>query len=541
MLNFSGVRIRNLRALADTDWVDLRSINILVGKNSAGKSSFARVFPLLKQSAERRKQAPLLWYGRLVDFGSFADVVSSFAEPAEIELGFRFRSRPALHLSRRAYIQMPRQQRPVEEETELSESTIVLAETADGRTHLKRFHLKFLDVAVVGTFEGSQSEFLEVAGQRVTIPPEMRLAWVQGAVLPQLRVISRESASIRVSDEDFTAPRRRTRLGEEAVIDAISHFVHGNTLRERKLEIADRLPIATLAELHRHCRELTGTPDTWRTNISAASPHGFWFERLHRALLLYKLDLVLAELDDALSSFCDSVSYLEPLRATAQRYYRREEVSVDELDPKGLNTAFYIQGLTQRERDSLNGWLLETLGFQLKVIADRGHAALHVGVDGLTRNMADVGLGYSQIAPVAIQLWAARQPRRSVAVNRGRVSGVDRRAAQVPLVVVEQPELHLHPAFQAKLADIFSACTRASESDLFDSSVARMRLIAETHSQSLVSRLGELVGDGTIQPDQVNVLVFEPHASIPGASSIRRVEFDEQGVLRNWPIGFFDY
>ena len=80
MFHLTAFGVRNLRSLRDTGLIPVKPITILVGKNSAGKSSFARILPLLKQSAERRRQAPVLWFGRLVDFGSFSDAVSSFSE-----------------------------------------------------------------------------------------------------------------------------------------------------------------------------------------------------------------------------------------------------------------------------------------------------------------------------------------------------------------------------------------------------------------------------------------------------------------------------
>lgn len=264
--------------------------------------------------------------------------------------------------------------------------------------------------------------------------------------------------------------------------------------------------------------------------------------QLQRAVLLYKLDLLLNALDDSIGAFCANVLYLEPLRATAQRYYRREETSVDELDPKGLNTAFFIQSLSARERESLNTWLHETFGFRLVVRAAGGHLALLVEVDqgdGQSRNMADVGLGYSQLAPVAIQLWFARQGRRAVADVGVRALPVALRARGPALVVVEQPELHLHPAFQGKLADVFVSSVR-TDSSAPSNPATTLRIVAETHSAHLVGRLGELVNEGALPAESIGVLVFEPDPDVPGATSIRTAEFDSTGVLRNWPIGFFD-
>ena len=74
MISVNTLRIQNLRSLVDTGHIDLKPITILVGRNSSGKSSFARIFPLLRQSIEASKRGPILWWGRLVDFGKLKNV-----------------------------------------------------------------------------------------------------------------------------------------------------------------------------------------------------------------------------------------------------------------------------------------------------------------------------------------------------------------------------------------------------------------------------------------------------------------------------------
>ena len=58
-----AVQIQNLRGLTDTGEIPLKLINVLVGANSSGKSTFLRLFPLLKQGFGARKSGPILWYG----------------------------------------------------------------------------------------------------------------------------------------------------------------------------------------------------------------------------------------------------------------------------------------------------------------------------------------------------------------------------------------------------------------------------------------------------------------------------------------------
>ena len=71
-----SIKIENLRSLKNTNEINLKRLNILLGKNSIGKSSFLRSFILLKQSLLEKVDSPLLWYHEMgVDFGSFDDAV----------------------------------------------------------------------------------------------------------------------------------------------------------------------------------------------------------------------------------------------------------------------------------------------------------------------------------------------------------------------------------------------------------------------------------------------------------------------------------
>lgn len=540
MLRLNAFGVRNLRSLEDTGLIELKPITILVGKNSAGKSTFARVLPLLKQSSERRKQGPLLWFGRLVDFGSFNEAISSFASNGLIDFRFQFQGSFSTIQGRRS----PRLEALSPREGESVEVTLQLgAEGEDGRTVLRALSLDVFGVKINIAVASSKEPQIEIDGLPVRMPSNGRAFLAQGAILPVLRLLFRGEAVVStVSDAAFFSTPQMERLGLARVRAAISAFVHGNTLTERKDEIARRLPVASPNVLLEYCRSLAGVPDTWRTNMAASTPQSPKVLELQRALVVFNLESLLAELDDAILSFSAGVSYLEPLRATAQRYYRREEVSIEELDPKGLNTTFFLQGLSVRERDELNGWLTTTFGFSLSVRTVGGHSSLNIEVAamGHSRNMADVGLGYSQLVPVAIQLWASmrRRPIRSPLLARSALSSSQR--APAPIVVVEQPELHLHPAYQAKLADVFTACVARRDEGDESSRRLPLRIVAETHSPNLINRLGELVGEGVLSADDVQVIVFESEFPNP-ATSIRIAKFNEKGILQNWPIGFFEY
>lgn len=66
-----GIGIQNFRSFVDRTFIDIKPITVFVGKNSSGKSSLLRTFPLLRQSVEENTTGPyfMVWaicrfYGR---------------------------------------------------------------------------------------------------------------------------------------------------------------------------------------------------------------------------------------------------------------------------------------------------------------------------------------------------------------------------------------------------------------------------------------------------------------------------------------------
>ena len=100
---------------------------------------------------------------------------------------------------------------------------------------------------------------------------------------------------------------------------------------------------------------------------------------------------------------------------------------------------------------------------------------------GPPRNLIDVGYGVSQVLPVLTELL---------------------RPDAAPILLLQQPEVHLHPRAQAALATLL--CATADR---------HRRLIVETHSDYLIDRVRTEVRDGTagagIQPEDVSILYFE--------------------------------
>ena len=76
----TAVRIKNLRSLADTGFIEIKPITLFLGANSSGKSTFLRSFPLFTQSVNKALRGPISWFDdSLVDFGDYDTAFNRFA------------------------------------------------------------------------------------------------------------------------------------------------------------------------------------------------------------------------------------------------------------------------------------------------------------------------------------------------------------------------------------------------------------------------------------------------------------------------------
>jgi hypothetical protein len=109
--------------------------------------------------------------------------------------------------------------------------------------------------------------------------------------------------------------------------------------------------------------------------------------------------------------------------------------------------------------------------------SDIGALQLHdLRRPGVTVGFSDVGYGLSQVMPVVCQLLLARDS----------------------LITIEQPELHIHPALQAELAELI----------LYSAQVLGNQVIVETHSEHLALRMQRSVRAGTAFGPEMYSLVY---------------------------------
>jgi predicted ATPase len=152
-------------------------------------------------------------------------------------------------------------------------------------------------------------------------------------------------------------------------------------------------------------------------------------------------------------------------------------------------------------------------------------------------NLADMGFGISQMLPFLVQMWYVLEYEVIIrARRRAGLLSMSRLALPSSFIVaIEQPELHLHPALQSRLADLFVSTAKLSSDRKMP-----VRFVLETHSPVIIERIGSHVEAGSLRPTDVQVLLFErgESAATRNTATIRASEFDEGGVLKDWPLGF---
>jgi len=127
--------------------------------------------------------------------------------------------------------------------------------------------------------------------------------------------------------------------------------------------------------------------------------------------------------------------------------------------------------------------------------------------DGPWLHLTNVGVGVSQLLPVLV-LCLMAEPGS--------------------LILLEQPELHLHPGLQQKLGDFLLRCAESGR-----------QMIVETHSEHIVSRLRLRIAcsDEADVVDQVGIIYA---ARTDGVTHYCSVKTNEYGGIDEWPPGFFD-
>ena len=233
----------------------------------------------------------------------------------------------------------------------------------------------------------------------------------------------------------------------------------------------------------------------------------------------------LSEFEREYEELMDRIFYLGPLRDYPKRQYSWAGSSPNDVGRRGervidailaANAKGEKQNLRHRGRlmpfDAIIGHWLKELGliheFSVHEIAE-GTNLYHTKVkktkSSPETSIMDVGFGVSQVLPVLVLLHYV--PEGST-------------------VMLEQPEIHLHPAVQSGLADVIvHAATHR-----------KVQVIVESHSEHLLRRLQLRVAEGKIDSENTKLYFSDFRTT---KSNLTPLKLNMFGEIENWPKDFF--
>ena len=219
------------------------------------------------------------------------------------------------------------------------------------------------------------------------------------------------------------------------------------------------------------------------------------------------------------------IQYLGPVRAKPQRSYSWNGKKPATLGDDGIHAAqalissWHVGELARKRKEPeppqaalfahAGVWLRQfglSGGLDVEALGgDRYELRVRSLLDlNSTSNLRDVGAGVTQVLPVITLVLSA--PPGSV-------------------VVLEEPESHLHPLAQAALAELLVQAHKRG-----------VQVIVETHSEHLFRRMQTLIAKGSVEARDCALYFIDRDDAGP---RINRLVADDVGRIKNWPDKFF--
>jgi len=222
-----------------------------------------------------------------------------------------------------------------------------------------------------------------------------------------------------------------------------------------------------------------------------------------------RLDVVTGLFD--VSSPNNHLVSIAPIRTRPKRTY--DQVT-EEFTPEGEHIPFVLSGLLEETafKETLERFGDESglfSGIDIKKLGNKISDPIQVMIANASRtaNLVDVGYGVSQALPVVVESLLA--PSHS-------------------LLLLQQPEVHLHPRAQAALGSLLVEMY-ADYQKWF---------VVETHSDYIIDRVRQEIAKGRVRPDDVQILYCEKEGP---ETRVFPIAIDEQGNIVDPPPSYRDF
>lgn len=222
--------------------------------------------------------------------------------------------------------------------------------------------------------------------------------------------------------------------------------------------------------------------------------------------------------EHALDSFKLVTDYVGPFRIRPKKIYDKPKPEKKiRIGIEGENAYnLLISDALSTEQNllkAINAWYEQNFdGWKIGINTDRApYYEVEFVKDNLEINLTNVGQGISQALPLAVRALM--------------------KVEEETLIIMEQPELHLHPAAHGNLAELF---VQSLEKE-------NKRYLIETHSKNFVLRLRRLIAEQkynyfTASDIVIYSVEFDENSN---SSKIKKIEVDDLGNVNYWPKGVF--
>ena len=188
--------------------------------------------------------------------------------------------------------------------------------------------------------------------------------------------------------------------------------------------------------------------------------------------------------------------------AVSVLHWGRDEVVLDKLALEG-SPKTRLRQVEERMRRFFPGFALSV---QQVPQANAVTLGLRTSDDTDFHRPIHVGFGLTQVLPIVVAALSA---------------------SEGDILLIENPEVHLHPVGQALMGQFLADVSRAG-----------IQVIVETHSDHILNGIRRAVKVERLQPEQVAIHFFRPRSA--ESPQVVSPQLDKHGNIDSWPDGFFD-
>ncbi len=454
------ISINNFRGFKNQQF-NFSKVNILIGENSGGKSSFLKFLLALKQTI-LEKDINLKLYGKFVDLGNYKEIIYEHNDNNNLSFSFDFNS-----------------------------------------VDYFDFYFWYI-LQVAEEFEDKQKDIFEkqvkgYIGEGIHYPTTIKLKLNKNLNNHHVIKIEFSNNFLGKVQIEHKPPQNKT--------ENIQDFIGENP--RCKITFKNNNKILVLDEV-----EYTG--NSFLSLITGASLKKRIEEKSKDDSIFYKIAFLLI-IQNYLTYNLGIIRYVNPLLASPKRHYEVRDYS----DSMEVNLEKMVTFLGDSKRPvnerhqalQLINNALNIFGLADSISINTENPRvyeLRAKIKGLESNITDIGFGVSVQLPILFQIIRSQLRRRG------------------ETILIEQPELHLHPKLQAMFIDTILKIG-------FNNTY-----FIETHSEHIIRKLQSIVKNKTIdlKRDDITIHYFkrENEKFVVTQHSIN----ENFRVVPNLPSGFFD-